>query len=89
MLTLQGANEEVAGHYTNGDLVTFTYDNRGNVRSITTDNGTIGQYYYDDTNKMAYSINKMGIKSGYTYDGAGRRVKETLEHSNINVPDTM
>ncbi len=87
MLTLKGANEEIAGHFTNGELVTFTYDKRGNVRSITTDSGTIGQYYYDDTNKMTYSINKMGIKSGYTYDGAGRRVKETLEHLNINVPE--
>jgi RHS repeat-associated protein len=87
MITLQGKDEEVAGHYTNGELVIFTYDKRGNVRSITTNSGTIGQYYYDDTNKMAYSVNKMGIKSAYTYDGAGRRVKEALEHSNINVPE--
>jgi hypothetical protein len=25
--------------------------------------GTIGQYYYDSTNRMTYSANKMGITS--------------------------
>ena len=87
MTSLQGPDEEVAGHKTSNP-VTFTYDKRGNIRRITTTDGTIGQYYYDDANKMTYSINKMGTISEYTYDGAGRRVKQAIDASNINVPET-
>lgn len=87
LLTLQGKNEEVAGHQT-ADLVSFNYDNRGNLRKIQTSDGTIGQYFYDARNKLVYSSNKMGILSQYTYDGIGRRIKQTLDASNINVSET-
>lgn len=87
MLTLQGLNEEVGGHLTS-DLVSFTYDKRANLTKISTNEGIIGQYYYDVTNKMTYSVNKMGIKSSYVYDGNGRRVKQTIDAKNINVSET-
>jgi RHS repeat-associated protein len=86
MLTLQGIEEEVALHQTS-DLVNFEYDGRGNVIKISTQEGIIGQYRYDATNKMTHAINKKGIRSEYIYDGAGRRVKQKVEEPNINVPE--
>ena len=84
---MQGPEEEIGGHRTS-DPVTFTYDKRGNLTKIQSTDGTIGQYYYNAAGKMTYAINKMGIASQYTYDGEGRRVKQAVEASNINVPET-
>jgi RHS repeat-associated protein len=86
MLTLQGIEEEVALHQTS-DLVNFEYDGRGNTVKISTQEGIIGQYRYDATNKMTHAINKKGIRSEYIYDGAGRRVTQKVEEPNINVPE--
>jgi YD repeat-containing protein len=72
------------GAHQTSDLVNFEYDGRGNTVKISTQEGIIGQYRYDATNKMTHAINKKGIRSEYIYDGAGRRVKQKVEEPNIN-----
>ena len=59
-----------------------SYDNRGNLvleeyhKNKKTVN-TVGQYFYDETNKMVRGINAAGEESLYSYNGLGALVENT------------
>ena len=59
-----------------------SYDNRGNLvlkeyhKNKKTVN-TVGQYFYDETNKMVRGINTAGEESLYSYNGLGALVENT------------
>ena len=68
----------------------YTYDNRGNLvleqygklngNGNNNGNGqrtTVGQYTYDETNKMVLGVNSSGESSAYLYNGLGALVEDT------------
>jgi RHS repeat-associated protein len=66
----------------------YTYDKRGNLvleeygKNNGSGNGngqrtTVGQYTYDETNKMVLGVNSSGESSAYLYNGLGALVEDT------------
>nr|MCR4782771.1 DNRLRE domain-containing protein [Lachnospiraceae bacterium] len=63
-----------------GDGVTesYTYDEAGNVSSVTDGNGSKTLYKYDKDNNLIKEINPLGDIKNYSYDKSGNLTKETL-----------
>ena len=63
-----------------GDSVTesYTYDEAGNVSSITDGNHNKTSYKYDKDNNLVQEVNPLGDIKNYSYDKSGNLTKETL-----------
>ena len=72
----------------NKERTIYTYDKRGNLvleeygKNNGSGNGngqrtTVGQYTYDETNKMVLGVNSSGESSAYLYNGLGALVEDT------------
>ncbi|MGE5329027.1 MAG: RHS repeat-associated core domain-containing protein [Deltaproteobacteria bacterium] len=85
LIEINGKGEIIAGTLVNKP-VTMEYDERGNLVKAVSDGRTIGQYEFDDTNKMIGAKNKFGILSKFEYDGDGRRIKMSVELPKLNIP---
>lgn len=54
-----------------------TYDDRGNLLSITDPEGRSASYAYDDLDRLIRSVDPMGTVTTYTYDATGNLIAET------------
>ncbi|WP_438448068.1 DUF6531 domain-containing protein [Gorillibacterium sp. sgz5001074] len=66
------------------------YDSRGNLTKTKMNGKVVSQYSFDAANRLVQADNMLGLKTNYTYDGAGRRVKMTVElpKPGFKLPDT-
>jgi RHS repeat-associated protein len=64
------------------------YDERGNLSKTIIDGTISAEYNFDAANRLARAANAQAV-SQYTYDGLGRRVKQSIEHLTLPEPQTM
>jgi YD repeat-containing protein len=69
-----------ANHQTTFGNKTMTFDNNGNLQTITDPSGTT-TYAWNARNQLA-GISGPGMTASFVYDGAGRREKKTI-NSNL------
>jgi len=89
---LNNLNQITQKSYSSNDKegTLYTYDGRGNLvleqygklngNGNNNGNGqrtTVGQYTYDETNKMVLGVNSSGESSAYLYNGLGALVEDT------------
>lgn len=60
-----------------GNLTGFTYDNFGNLESITYPDGTSERFMYDKEHRLIISVDANGGKSLRNYDDSGRLISTT------------
>jgi YD repeat-containing protein len=65
-----------ANHQTTFGDKTLTYDNNGNLQTITEPSGTT-TYTWNARNQLG-GISGPGVSASFVYDGAGRREKKTI-----------
>ncbi len=58
----------------------YTYDNDGNVTSVTDRAGRITRYAYDADNRVAFTIDPTGAVTGNTYDADGN-ITQTVHYA--------
>jgi RHS repeat-associated protein len=68
-----------ANHQTTFGDKTLTYDNNGNLQTITDSSGTT-TYTWNARNQLT-SISGPGVSASFVYDGLGRREKKTINSS--------
>jgi RHS repeat-associated protein len=68
-----------ANHQTTFADKTLTYDNNGNLHTITDSNGTT-TYTWNARNQLT-GISGPGVSASFVYDGLGRREKKTVNSS--------
>ncbi len=68
-----------ANHQTTFDNKTLTYDNNGNLQTITDPSGTT-TYTWNARNQLT-GISGPGMTASFVYDGLGRREKKTINGS--------
>jgi YD repeat-containing protein len=77
--TVASTSYNAANHQLTFDDKTLTYDNNGNLTSITDASGTT-LYSWNARNQLA-GISGPGVNASFVYDGLGRRQKKTINGS--------
>ena len=54
-----------------GNRISLTYDERGNIRELKNARGSVTWHGYDKLNRVTVSIDPNGNQTKYTYDRAG------------------
>jgi YD repeat-containing protein len=78
--SINSATYNAANHQTAFGNKTLTYDNNGNLQSITDPSGTT-TYTWNARNQLG-GISGPGVSGSFVYDGTGRREKKTI-NSNL------
>ncbi|MCL2837133.1 MAG: polymorphic toxin type 44 domain-containing protein [Defluviitaleaceae bacterium] len=64
--------------YADNSFTSYTYDNAGNMRTMSTANGTLTTTYeYDRLNRLIKLTDPMGMSESYVYDRAGNLTGKT------------
>jgi RHS repeat-associated protein len=74
--TITSTNYNAANHQTTFGDKTLTYDNNGNLQSITDSSGTT-TYTWNARNQLV-GISGPTVNASFVYDGLGRREKKTI-----------
>jgi RHS repeat-associated protein len=74
--SVTSTNYNAANHQTTFDDKTLTYDNNGNLTSITDASGTV-LYTWNARNQLT-GISGPSMSASFVYDGLGRREKKTI-----------
>src|SRR5688572_24685969 len=79
-LSVSSTNYNAANHQTTFGDKTLTYDNNGNLQTITDSGGTT-TYTWNARNQLV-GISSPNVNASFVYDGMGRREKKTV-NSNL------
>ncbi len=80
-----------------GNLTGYTYDDRGNLETVTHADGTVERFLYDDMDRLIISMDANGGKSLRNYDKQGRLMSATapdnsslyLEYNDQDLVETI
>ena len=64
----------------NNKMISFTYDNAGNIVGKQNYDGTYTKFAYDSTNRLVSEQNADFLEASYHYDGAGRLLNRILSN---------
>ncbi|MBU1482173.1 MAG: hypothetical protein KKH12_10940 [Gammaproteobacteria bacterium] len=73
---------------TGGEITTYTYDNVGQLKTVTIPSGAVYTYTYDDAHRLTDIADNTGNRIHYTLDAMGNRTKEEIFDSTNTLVQT-
>jgi RHS repeat-associated protein len=70
-------------------FATYTYDERGNLTSVTDADGHVARYEYDDDHRLTLDLDRAGLAFHFVYDGEGRCVESWGDYPGKRDPSLL